>query len=170
MLDELRARYPDASHHCWAWVLRKANAARYSDDGEPSGTAGMPMLEVLRRRGLYDVAIVVTRYFGGTLLGAGGLVRAYTQTAVLALDAAGVVEMRPCTVFTLTLPYPLYGKVLSLLPGFAAERLDDSFAEMVRLTLRTPTARLEGLSRRLSEISAGEVKPEVLREEYARVE
>ena len=98
LLSELRTKYWDATHNCYAYILRSGNIQRYSDDGEPQGTAGMPILEVLRRQNLTDVMVVVTRYFGGTLLGAGGLVRAYTLGATLVLERAKLLQMRPCTI------------------------------------------------------------------------
>ena len=90
-LSEIRAKYPDATHNVYAYVLRENNTARYSDDREPQGTAGMPVLDVLRKSEIQDVIVVVTRYFGGTLLGTGGLVRAYTQAAKMALDEGEIV-------------------------------------------------------------------------------
>ena len=95
-LEAVRARHRDATHHCYAYIIgRNAGIMRYSDDGEPSGTAGMPIIEVMKARGVVDCAVVVTRYFGGILLGAGGLVRAYSHTCALALDAARVCQMHP---------------------------------------------------------------------------
>ena len=102
-LEEARARYPDASHHTWAY--RIGDAYRFSDDGEPGGTAGRPMLEVLTRRDLNEVMAVVTRFFGGTKLGAGGLVRAYSGTLAKALDAAGVVEVKPQVRLRVAVPF-----------------------------------------------------------------
>jgi len=110
-IDERRNIHREANHNCYAYIIRDGNTLRYSDDGEPSGTAGLPILEVLRREGLWNVAVVVTRYFGGTLLGAGGLVRAYTHGAKIAVDAAKRVTMCPCTLFMLETDYPIYERV-----------------------------------------------------------
>ena len=107
---EIKEKHRDASHNVSAFVL-KNGVKRYSDDGEPKGTAGVPVLEVVEKEGLVNVAVVVTRYFGGTLLGAGGLVRAYSHGAKLGLDAAGLVTMTPCRELSLVLGYELYGKI-----------------------------------------------------------
>jgi uncharacterized YigZ family protein len=108
-----RALYPDARHSCYAWVLTgTVNMSKYSDDGEPSGTAGMPLLNIIQSKGLTDCALVVTRYFGGILLGKGGLVRAYTEAGVAALADADPVEVVPGKIFTVTIDYPDYDKFL----------------------------------------------------------
>jgi len=166
LLDDLRARHRDANHNTYAYILR-SGTTRFSDDGEPGGTAGMPVLEVLRRRGLCDVIVVVTRYFGGILLGAGGLVRAYTLAATLALDAATLLHMRRCTVFSLEIPYSFYGKLQNLLPAFDATVLEDNFAERISLTLRIQTDKLPALQKQLAELTAGSVRAVVLREEFS---
>ena len=95
-IQEMKKQHYDATHNCWAYII-KDGPVRFSDDGEPGGTAGMPMLQVLQREGLFNIVCVVTRYFGGILLGAGGLVRAYTKGAKIAVDAAGKGSGRPCT-------------------------------------------------------------------------
>ena len=115
-LAEMRARYWDASHNVYAYRIREGGAQRYSDDGEPQGTSGLPSLDVLRKSGVTDVIAVVTRYFGGTLLGAGGLVRAYSHTVSLALQQAGIAVMRVCTLAQLTCSYSQYGRVAALIP------------------------------------------------------
>lgn len=165
-LDQVRARHREATHHCYAYLLR-GGACRFSDDGEPSGTAGRPMLEVLQREGVVDVVAVVTRYFGGTLLGAGGLVRAYAQGAKTALDAARRVVMRPAAVVALDADYHQYGKLTHLLPRHGVRVLDTQFGAGVTLTLLLPRERLEGLAREVGELSAGTVIPLVLEEKMA---
>jgi uncharacterized YigZ family protein len=170
LLSELRTKYWDATHNCYAYILRSGNIQRYSDDGEPQGTAGMPILEVLRRQNLTDVMVVVTRYFGGTLLGAGGLVRAYTLGATLVLERAKLLQMRPCTIFTLTLDYSLYGKLQYLLSDFGATTLKDDFGAQITLTLRMETDKLSAFSKQLSELSAGSLAPNPVGEEFAPVE
>ena len=134
---EVRSRHHDARHNVPAWILA-CGRERCSDDGEPSRTSGMPTLEVLRGAGLADVCCVVTRYFGGTLLGPGGLVRAYTaatQEAVAAALAAGdIVEMTLVTPVTVQLPYALYDRVTRLLADAGGKVSDSLFAEDVQLT------------------------------------
>lgn len=116
LLEQVRRQHWDATHNCYAYSVGVSGAcARYSDDGEPSGTAGLPMMETLRRSGVTDALVVVTRYFGGILLGAGGLVRAYSAAAAAAVRRAGEVEMRECVRLSLETPYPLWGRVEPLL-------------------------------------------------------
>lgn len=111
-INSLRKRYPDATHHCYAYVIgQNSGIMRYSDDGEPGGTAGIPMMEVLKMRQVVNVAVVVTRYFGGVMLGAGGLVRAYTQGCVEALEAAQVAIMEKSFQMVLTVPYNQWDKI-----------------------------------------------------------
>lgn len=135
-LREVREKYRDATHNCYAYVLGKNfGIMRYSDDGEPGGTAGLPMMEVLKARQVTDCCVVVTRYFGGVLLGAGGLVRAYTQGAAVALDAAGVGEMHLSTRYLVDLEYGLLGRVEHFLKDRPVIVEDKSFTDRVTLTL-----------------------------------
>lgn len=116
LLERIRRQHWDATHNCYAYSIGEHGAcARFSDDGEPSGTAGMPMMEAIRRIGVTDVLVVVTRYFGGILLGAGGLVRAYASAAAAAIEAAGKLEIHRCAKLTLRVPYALWGRVETLL-------------------------------------------------------
>ena len=157
----------DASHNVYAYVLRQGQLMRFSDDGEPQGTAGKPVLEVILREGLTDVAVVVTRYFGGILLGAGGLVRAYAQGAKTAVDAAQVLNMQPAAVLELDMGYDFYGKATYILPKYEVVTLDSIFAEGVRLRLLCKKARLPAFRKELEELSSGTVAPLVLEEKYA---
>lgn len=126
-----RALYPDARHSCYAWVLSGGiNMSKYSDDGEPSGTAGMPLLNIIQSKGLTDCAVVVTRYFGGILLGKGGLVRAYTEAGVAALADSDPVEVAPGTVFTVRIGYSDYDKFLFECAKRGYESQDARFGEM----------------------------------------
>ena len=120
MLRELREAHRDATHNVFAYRIRENNLTRYSDDGEPSGTSGLPTLGVFTGAEVTNVCCVVTRYFGGTLLGTGGLVRAYTKAAQLALEAAGISQMALWTAFTLSLPYPFYERAQRLLAEYEA--------------------------------------------------
>lgn len=116
-LARMRGKYPDATHNVYAYVIDENNIFRYSDDGEPGGTAGMPVLDTIRKEGLVDVAVVVTRYFGGTLLGTGGLVHAYGAAARQGLTAAGIVERILCNVVSVRVDYALSGKVQYMIAG-----------------------------------------------------
>jgi uncharacterized YigZ family protein len=133
-LEEIRARHRKASHNCYAYILR-GGVSRHSDDGEPSGTAGVPILDVLQKAGLVDVICVVTRYFGGIMLGAGGLVRAYSKTASLAAAEAGIKTFSPARRIKATLEYPLYSKVERLFTREGLQVESRDFNENVTLTL-----------------------------------
>ena len=113
-VEAIRAKHREATHNVYAYIVRENNIARYSDDGEPHGTAGMPVLEVMRGAELQDIAVVVTRYFGGTLLGTGGLVRAYGKGAKIAIEAAGIVRMALCDVCSMTFDYSYYARLQAL--------------------------------------------------------
>ncbi len=134
-LDQVRKAHWDATHNCYAYRIGcDGRQSRSSDDGEPSGTAGMPILQVLLRQGLVNVLCVVTRYFGGVLLGAGGLARAYTDAAVKAVEKSGIVLMRSCTAYEVCIPYPLFTTVenLSIAFGGIAEK---TFTDVVRVVV-----------------------------------
>ncbi len=149
-----KKQYWDARHNVYAYVLR-SGISRFSDDGEPQGTAGLPTLEVLQKRGLTDCVVVVTRYFGGILLGTGGLVRAYSQSTALAIDAARVGECRPCVVGTIVCDYAQYGRVAPLVAAFGGEVTDTAFAEGVTLSVLLLCDRCDAFCHELTEVSAG---------------
>ena len=126
LIDGVRKKYPDARHHCWAWILPDG-AFRWSDDGEPGGTAGGPMLEVLRGANLFGVLCVVTRYFGGTLLGSGGLVRAYSKAAALALAGAGTEPDPEKAVLSLRVPWDSIDRAHRLIREYGGALLDSDY-------------------------------------------
>lgn len=129
----VRAKYPDATHNCYAYIAGVENpSVRFSDDGEPGGTAGQPMLEVLKKRGLTAVAVVVTRYFGGIKLGAGGLVSAYTGSVVSGIDAAGTVTMTERSLVEVRAGYQEFSRADSVLIRLGAERMSADYGEDVR--------------------------------------
>lgn len=134
-INEVKAEHRTARHNVYAYALRNGRV-RYTDDGEPSGTAGMPVLETLQHAGLQDVGCVVTRYFGGVLLGTGGLVRAYTQAVQAALEAADIVTISRCVDITLTVPYNLYEQVTRLASSHGAQSLSADFTDAVTLAFR----------------------------------
>ncbi|MBQ9412251.1 MAG: YigZ family protein [Oscillospiraceae bacterium] len=158
MIEEVKKKHYDARHNCWCYLFRDG-PVRYSDDGEPQGTAGQPMLNVFQAGGVTDLCCVVTRYFGGVLLGAGGLVRAYSAAAKQALDAAGLRRMDQWRSVELDCPYPLYERVRRLLEdrGAATERCD--FGAAVSIGALLPEAEAAGFARALGELSAGTVTP-----------
>lgn len=157
-IDELRAKYWDATHNVYAYTLRDGQTRRYSDDGEPQGTAGVPVLDVLLKAQIVDTAVVVTRYFGGVLLGAGGLVRAYSHTAALALEAGGIKTMRLCVTGELACDYGWYGRVAALLPecGGIADSAD--FSDEVRVLFHIRADGAEQFYARLADTTNGQAR------------
>ena len=131
-LEEIKKKTADARHHVYAYVLQENRTVRFSDDGEPHGTAGMPVLTLLRKAELSNVVLVVTRYFGGILLGTGGLVRAYTESARLALEKAGRKNVEKLARCSVSCSYADYPKLESLLSGYAVRRVETVFEESVR--------------------------------------
>ena len=166
-VNAIREQHREATHNVYAYVLRQDQLTRFSDDGEPQGTAGKPVLEVVLREGLVDVAVVVTRYFGGILLGAGGLVRAYAQGAKTAIDAARVLNMQPAALVELDMGYDFYGKATYILPQYEVQVTDSRFEEGVRLQLLCKASRLAALTHQLRELSSGTVAPVILDERFA---
>ena len=159
VVERLRKQHWDARHHCSAFVLGPdAAIERSSDDGEPSGTAGAPMLEVLRGRGVSDVVAVVTRWFGGTLLGAGGLVRAYGDAVRAAVDEVGLLERRLLRVFTIAVPHADAGRLESDLRSRSITVLDTTYDELARLRLAVPAADVDRLSVLLAELTGGSIR------------
>ena len=162
-LEAVRKQHYDARHNCWCYIL-KTGQKRYSDDGEPQGTAGQPMLSVFEREGVVDVLCVVTRYFGGILLGAGGLCRAYTKSAKDALDAAGIAKMQPWLRQRFDIPYPLFERVKLLLSQLGGILEDAQYGAGVTVTCRIPEGADAQLRTALRELSSGSVIPSVLEE------
>lgn len=161
-IERIRAEHSDATHNCFAF--KAGTVQRMSDDGEPSGTAGRPIFDVLEKQGLSDTAIVVTRYFGGILLGAGGLVRAYSQGAVAGVEAAGIARAVAAVDMQLTMDYALVGKVQYLLQQRQALTLKSDFGREVIIACRLLATEATGLESDLAEASAGRIRVERLQE------
>ena len=164
-IQAMKKQHYDATHNCWAYIIRDG-AVRFSDDGEPGGTAGMPMLQVLQREGLYNIVCVVTRYFGGILLGAGGLVRAYTKGAKIAVDAAGKSMKRVWTVVYLPCPYPFYERVKLLVGEFGGIIRETEFGAEVELELLFPEANVQHFFDKLTDMTSGTVEGMETGQEY----
>lgn len=156
-INEIRAKHRKATHNVYAYILRDGSTSRYSDDGEPQGTAGVPVLDVLQKEGLTDVCCVVTRYFGGILLGGGGLVRAYSHSAKIAVEAAERLIMCRCYPITITVDYNLYGKISYILPEFEAKILDTVFASEVTVKLLVKSNLAEKLKEKLVDTTNGSI-------------
>ena len=154
-IHEKQKKYWDATHNVYAYVLRESGISRFSDDNEPQGTAGLPTLEVLQKQGLTDCVMVVTRYFGGILLGTGGLVRAYSQSAALAVSEAGVIERRLCAYGEIVCDYAQYGYLQSLIPECGGKVDDATFANTVTVSLHLPIELVESFQKQLTDRSCG---------------
>ena len=156
-IAETRRKYHDARHNCWCYLVREdgGEIVRYGDDGEPQGTAGQPMLNVFQRRGVSDVCCVVTRYFGGVLLGAGGLARAYGRAARDALDAAGTAALERRTLWDVPCTWPLLERVKQELAARGGELDGVEYGEQPLLHCAFPPGAAEGFAERLRELSAG---------------
>ena len=155
-----KKEYSDATHNCWAYLMKGGIIARYSDDGEPQGTAGVPMLETIRKSGVTDCVVVVTRYFGGILLGAGGLVRAYSHGAKIALDAAKIVTYEKYTEFKLECSYSDYQRYSVVLPTFNAIIDGTDFSDKVTITFAVKETAVTSLETKITEMSGGRDKLE----------
>ena len=164
-IQEMKKQHYDATHNCWAYIIH-GGAVRFSDDGEPGGTAGMPMLQVLQREGLYNCVCVVTRYFGGVLLGAGGLVRAYTKGAKIAVDAAGKSMKRVWTVLYVPCPYTYYERVKLLAGACEGIIRTTDFGAEVELELLFPEALADTFLEKLTDLTAGTVEGMETGKEY----
>ncbi len=160
-IKAMREQHWDATHNVYAYLIRDG-AMRYSDDGEPQGTAGMPVLDVLRKENLFQVTCVVTRYFGGILLGGGGLVRAYGRAASQAVQAAGISCKRVWQKLDIPCPYNLFEPVRSAVLGCEGMVQDTEFGAEVLLHVLLPQAQTESFRKRLTDLSAGRVEPVLL--------
>lgn len=165
-IQQIKTSCWDATHNCYAYsVDSDALYQRYSDDGEPQGTAGLPMLDIIRKKNLQNVVVVVTRYFGGILLGAGGLVRAYSKACAGGLENAGEILVKPCLKFNIPIEYHLSGKMQNMLLSEGFIITDTEYTHEVKYTIYSPVEKKEFLEQRIREITGG-----VLRMEEAGIE
>ena len=169
-INEKRSEHWNATHNVYSYSLREGNIKRYSDDGEPSGTAGMPVLDVIVKNEIFDVVVVVTRYFGGVLLGTGGLVRAYSHGSKIAVEAAKPVIMQNCLVCEARCAYNQYGKVSSLIIGVGAAVDDTVYESDVLVKFHIKPDLLGTLNKKLADATSGEVTVEQKDEQYFAVQ
>lgn len=167
-ISKIKSKHWDATHNVYAYVLRENNIQRYSDDGEPSGTAGVPVLDVMLKESLVDVCVVATRYFGGTLLGAGGLVRAYSHTSKIALEAAGIITMAQCSIMSAEVDYSFYDRLNILLSDFSAVILNTSFSDKVCVEFSVKENIVDSLNAKLIDVSNGKYISKFLRSEFSK--
>ena len=163
-LDEIRSLHKDARHNCWAYNLR-GGIIRFSDDGEPGGTAGMPIMDTLIRSETLDAIIIVTRYFGGILLGSGGLVRAYSKSASDALSSAGVLQMLPCSEIEFFVDYSRYGGIEGFVRSNSTVK-NTEFLDNIRFNCLVPFDDAEGFIAEIIERTDGRSSPMIISEEY----
>ena len=166
-VKKIKAEYPDAKHNVYAYVVRENSLSRYSDDHEPQGTAGLPVLDVIRKSGCTDVAIVVTRYFGGILLGTGGLVRAYTQAAKEALTAAEITTYRMHTVYSIKCSYSDYNKIVAWAADNAVVMENAVFADRIEFSAVILNDKKEWFEKALLELCNGRAEISVQGERYS---
>lgn len=168
-INKIKSKHWDATHNVYAYVLKENNIQRYSDDGEPSGTAGVPVLDVILKNGLVDVCVVVTRYFGGILLGAGGLVRAYSHGSKIALESGSIITMAPCKILSVKVDYSFYERMNILLSEFNANIEESLFEESVKMTFSLKEDKVTLLSEKLTEQSNGKYVLTEVGEKFAKV-
>lgn len=159
-LSGLKKKYWDARHHCYAYLIdtESTKIQRFSDDGEPSGTAGLPILEAIRKKELTNVLVVVIRYFGGILLGASGLVRAYGKAASAGLDEAGIIFRKQCVRTIIQMEYPLYGKIQNLLAAQRFPVSDTRFSDIVEMELFIEPEKKEFFEKEITEATSAQAK------------
>lgn len=161
-IQKMKAQYWDATHNVYAYSLRTGQTRRYSDDGEPQGTAGIPVLDVLLKAEVTDAVVVVTRYFGGIMLGAGGLVRAYSHAASLAVEAGGILQMQLCQLIKLSCNYNQYGKVSALIPECKGWIDDTEFTEQIFIQFHMVQEDFHRFEKRLADATCGAVTATVI--------
>lgn len=163
-IAEISKKHWDATHNVYAYSLREGGVKRFSDDGEPQGTAGMPVLNVLTQEDVTDCVVVVTRYFGGILLGGGGLVRAYSHSAKLGVDAAQIITLVPWSVCSVSCDYTYYGKIETLIRDMNGVVGDTDFAENVTVKFRIEQGTEQAFDKKLKDLTNGKVPFTVIEE------
>ncbi len=168
-IEEKKKYHWDATHNVYAYIVRDKGIQRCSDDGEPHGTAGVPVLDVMNKSGVTDAVVVVTRYFGGILLGAGGLVRAYTRGAKIALEAGGIITMKSCNICRLCCDYNRYGKISGLIPSNGGVIDNTEFGENVTIDFHITEEALKNFNKQLSDVTCGSVETEIINEKFFKM-
>ncbi len=168
-INSIKSKHWDATHNVYAYVLKENNIQRYSDDGEPSGTAGVPVLDVILKNELVNVCVVVTRYFGGTLLGAGGLVRAYSHASKLAVEAGRIITMAPCKILKVSVDYSFYDRLNILLNDFGANVESTDFSDKVDVTFALKEQSADILKDKLIDMSNGSYFLNEIGEKFSKI-
>ncbi len=157
IIEKARKKYYDSTHVVFAYKIKENNICRFSDDGEPQGTAGIPVLDVITKNELENILIIVVRYFGGTLLGAGGLVRAYSKSAVMGVEEAGISIMTPCCVFEIVCPYNLLSTVQFILDSFDCVKMDITYGENICLKYYIDETKFDELNGKITDKTNGQL-------------
>ena len=165
-LQDVKKQYTDASHNVYAYIIDENNIFRYSDDGEPGGTAGMPVLDVMRKQNIVDCLIVVTRYFGGTLLGTGGLVRAYSDCGALGLENAKIITRNLCNIIEIACDYNLSGKILHYMHTNNIGVMDTIYEDLVKIIVPTLPENTDKFFKELDDLTNATAQHTILRNEY----
>lgn len=165
-ITEVKQKHYDAKHNAFAYILREGGVKRYSDDGEPQGTAGIPILDVLIKSGVTDVCVVAVRYFGGILLGGGGLVRAYSHTAKIALDAGRIITRTLCDELKIRIDYTFFGKLSALISENGGIVDNTEFGDGVTLYFHLPGEFSGGLNKKILDLTKGKYVPQKTGENY----
>lgn len=168
-INSIKSKHWDATHNVYAYVLKENNIQRCSDDGEPSGTAGVPVLDVILKNELVDVCVVVTRYFGGTLLGAGGLVRAYSHGSKIAVESGNIITMAPCKILSVSVDYNFYERLSNLLNDFGANVEKTDFSDKVEVVFSMKEQSVDFLSEKLTDMSNGSYLLTETGEKFAKI-
>lgn len=167
-INSKKEKYWDATHNVYAYSLREGNIKRYTDDGEPSGTAGVPALDVIMKEELYDLVVVVTRYFGGILLGTGGLVHAYSKSVIDAINAAEIITMTPCDKIFLNCSYSQYGKIQNIVSNLGGKIENTVFTDSVDIYILISNTMTEKLFKEITAASSASIKPEKVETLYCK--
>ena len=168
-IQEIKSKHWDATHNVYAYSLKDGMTRRFSDDGEPQGTAGIPALDVILKENVVDCCVVCTRYFGGIMLGAGGLVRAYSHTAKIALDAGEIITMALCKIVKVESDYNFYGRLVPLICEEGGIVEDTVFADNVEVTFRIPEEKASYFEARLVDVSNGRFHSTVIGEKFCEI-
>lgn len=165
-INEIKQKYWNAKHNVYAYILKNGNIKKYSDDGEPHSTAGLPMLQTMEKKGLVNCVAVVTRYFGGILLGTGGLVRAYSNSVQLGIEQAEIVKMVSSYKCLFVCPYDCYGKFENLLKSTTVKTEKTEFEESVKVYFCVPKEQFENFEKNINNTFFGKLKVEIIQEKY----
>lgn len=165
-INSIKAKNWNATHNVYAYCIRQGQSKRYSDDGEPQGTAGIPTLDVIVKSGVTDAVVVVTRYFGGILLGGGGLVRAYSHSASLVLQQAKIITMRACYMVEIECDYNQYGKLTALIPESGGVMDHADFTEIVKIKFHMSVGNMPAFEQKLADATCGQNKAEIVGEKF----